>query len=215
MFTRPLLVLTTFAAAIALGPATAAFAHCDTVDGPVAADVRAAVAAGDATPILKWVAEADEAAVRAAFDHARQVRALGDAAGELADRWLLETVVRIHRAGEGAPFSGLKPAGSVEPAIALADTALASGSAEALTDALTEHVARVVEARVERAVAARTKAAESVAAGRAYVAAYVELMHTVEGLEAALGDGHDEHAAAACGTHPGGEEHDEPLPPAS
>ena len=32
-----------------------AFAHCDTLDGPVVKTARAALEKGDVTPILKWV----------------------------------------------------------------------------------------------------------------------------------------------------------------
>lgn len=171
--------------------ASPAAAHCDSVDGPVAADVRAAVAAGDPTPILKWVPAADEDAVRDAFAHAAEVRGLGEAGRELADRWLLETVVRIHRAGEGAPFTGIKPAGGIDPGIQLADQALEEGSADTLVDAVTGHVETVIRERFARALAARKAASRSVEQGRAYVASYVELMHTIEGLHHALAGGHE------------------------
>jgi hypothetical protein len=167
-----------------------AAAHCDSVDGPVAADVRAAVAAGDPTPILKWVPAVDEDAVRDAFAHAAEVRELGEAGRELADRWLLETVVRIHRAGEGEPFTGIKPSGSIDPGIQLADRALDAGSPDALAAAVTGHVERVIRERFTRALTARKAASDSVEQGRAYVAAYVELMHTIEGLHHALAGGH-------------------------
>ncbi len=197
-------IVTIVAAVIALGVSGArtAGAHCDTVDGPVVIDARAALAAGDVTQVLKWVRAEDEPEIRAAFDRALVVRASGGAALELADTWFFETLVRVHRAGEGAPYTGLKPAGTVEPGIAAADRAIDSGSADSLVAALTEHLDEGVRHRFERVVAAREHAGHNVAAGRAYVAAYVDFIHYVEGLHVAMAGsghgaapaGHDAHA---------------------
>jgi hypothetical protein len=187
---------------IGLGAARTAGAHCDTLDGPVVSDARAALAAGDVTEVLKWVRGDDEAEIRAAFDRTLAVRASGGAALELADTWFFETLVRVHRAGEGAPFTGLKPAGTVEPGIAAADLAIDGGSADGLIAGLTEHLDEGVRHRFETVVAAREHAGHNVAAGRAYVAAYVDFIHYVEGLHSALAGpahgptpaGHDAHA---------------------
>ena len=54
--------------------------------------------------------------LRAAFDRAQRVRAVGGEAAALAEQWFLENMVRIHRAGEGAGYDGIKPAGSHVPA---------------------------------------------------------------------------------------------------
>jgi hypothetical protein len=49
----------------------------------------------------------------------------GPASREVADRHFFETVVRLHRAGEGAPYTGLKPAGlDVGPVIPVAEHGL-------------------------------------------------------------------------------------------
>jgi hypothetical protein len=186
-------IVTTVAAVIAfgVGGVRTAGAHCDTVDGPVVIDARSALAAGDVTPVLKWVQAEDEPEIRAAFDRALVVRASGGAALELADTWFFETLVRVHRAGEGAPYTGLKPAGAVEPGIAAADRAIDSGSADSLVAALTGHLDEGVRQRFERVVAARGHAGHNVAAGRAYVAAYVDFIHYVEDLHVAMaGSGH-------------------------
>lgn len=88
--------------------ASPAWAHCDTMGGPVIAEVRAALEKGDATPILKWVKKENDAEIRTAFARAVALRAKGPEAKELADQYFLETLVRLHRAGEGAPYTGLK-----------------------------------------------------------------------------------------------------------
>jgi hypothetical protein len=160
-------------------------AHCDTLDGPVVTDARAALAKGEVTPVLKWVRADAEPEIRAAFASTLAVRALSSAAADLADTWFFETLVRVHRAGEGAPFTGLKSAGEVEPGIAAADRALESGSADALNKAMSAHVAEGLTERFAHAVAAKEHAGHSVDAGRRYVAAYVEFIHYVERVHAA------------------------------
>ena len=125
----------TFSATALLCPDDAP-AHCDTLDGPVVETARTALAKGEVTPLLKWVRPADEQELKNAFRQTLEVRKLGEQARELADRYFFETLVRIHRAGEGAPYTGLKPGDSVDPAVVLADKALESGSADKLAEVL-------------------------------------------------------------------------------
>jgi len=175
-----------------------AHAHCDSLDGPVINEARAALEQQDVTPLLKWVRPEDEATIRDAFSKTVAVRQLGPEAKKLADTYFFETLVRIHRAGEGAPFTGLKPAGSVEPVIAKADQTLMDGSADALADAVADHVARGIRERFARAAEAKTHAAESVEAGREFVERYVIYVHYVEGIaQAAEGGSHEGHADLA------------------
>ncbi len=187
--TLPVIAVVAVFAVLSVPPARA---HCDTLDGPVVADARAALAKGDVTPVLKWVGPKDEAEIRAAFRRAAAVRAGGAEARELADRYFFETLVRVHRASEGAPYTGLKPAGQpVEAGIRAADEALAKGSGEALVREATEVVAAGIHKRYSHAAEARKHAEHNVAAGREYVAAYVDLMHYVEGIhQAAVGPAH-------------------------
>jgi hypothetical protein len=176
-------------------------AHCDTLDGPVVKDARAALEAGDATPVLKWVGAANEAAVREAFRHALSVRVLGPEARALADRFFFETLVRLHREGEGAPYTGLKPAGApVDAAVAAADAALDSGAVDPLIRMVLARSERGLRERFARASETKAHAGESVEKGRAYVAAYVEFVHYAERLlqSAATDAGHAEAPAHAA-----------------
>lgn len=164
-----------------------AAAHCDTMDGPVVKDAQLALKAGDVTPILKWVRRADEPQIRTAFERVQKVRALSPEARELADHYFFETLVRVHRAGEGAPYTGLKPAGTeVEPGIVLADKALETGSADKLVNQVTAEVAESIRKRFARVQEASAHAGENVDAGRQYVAAYVEFVHYIEGIHETL-----------------------------
>jgi hypothetical protein len=192
--TARMALLLAFAAA-ALAAPVAARAHCDTLDGPVVGAARAALETGRLEPVLAWVQPGDEREIRDAFASARAVRKGGKEARALADRWFFETVVRVHRAGEGAPFDGLKPAGTPEPAVAAADRVVAEGDPKqletllvgAVREGLAEHLAALAKERPP---------ADDVAAGRRWVAAYVPLVHWAEGV----------HAAAARGAAHGGAE---------
>ncbi|HOU20818.1 MAG: hypothetical protein KBC66_06385 [Kiritimatiellae bacterium] len=182
-------------AALAAG---SVFAHCDTANGPVIPEAKAALAAGDATPILKWVMPADEEAVKTAFAKAVAVRTQSPEAQELADQYFLETLVRLHRAGEGAPYTGIKDE-PVEPIVALADGALAAGSADEMIGKITGHVGQAVREKFDRALQARKHKDDSVEAGREYVAAYVAYVHFVEGVHAAvMSAGSHAHAPATA-----------------
>ena len=198
---RPLSILAAVAAAAVLLAPTRALAHCDTVDGPVVQDARAAFAAGDVTPVLKWVNAEREAEIRAAFRQALAVRGLGAEARALAEQYFFETLVRVHREGEGAAYTGLKAAGTaVEPGIAAADAALASGSVDELVKLVTSGVDQGLRQRHARALEARRHAAESVERGREFVEAYVDLMHHAERLLAAAGPA-PAHAPAVAHVH--------------
>jgi Family of unknown function (DUF6448) len=174
-----------------------AAAHCDTTKGPVVTAARAALEAGDPNLVLHWVRPEDEPVVRSAFQHTMDVRARGPAAKELADRYFFETVVRIHRAGEGAPYTGLTD-GEPEPIIAATDRALERGSADQLEQQIVTAVRTGLAERFAAARAAKDFRPGDVAGGRNFVAAYVPLTHWVEGVfTAAKGTG--EHHRAAVG----------------
>lgn len=174
--------------AIMLLVAVPAYAHCDTMDGPVIADAKLALESGDITPILKWVSSENEAELRAAFEHTLAVRALGDEARELADNYLFETLVRIHREGEGAPYTGIKPHGTpLEPGITEADQAIAEGNPDAVFQGLHAILAEGIADRLSRVIEAKKHVNDSVEAGREYVEAYVIFVHYIERLFADAG----------------------------
>jgi hypothetical protein len=146
------------------------------MDGPVVRAARAALDAGRVEIVLPYVPEAGEAEIHDAFARATRARALGGAAREVADRWFFETVVRVHRAGEGAPFTGLKPAGlDVGPIIPVAEKAIDSRDVTPLAEALVEVVRRQVEHRFAHLEHFRAHAAHGVDAERFYVSAALGL----------------------------------------
>jgi hypothetical protein len=174
--------------------------HCDSLDGPVVTAARAALARGNVDLVLPYVHTDGEAEVREAFDRTMASRALGRAAQDVADRWFFETVVRMHRAGEGATFTGLKPAGlDVGPVIPTAERALESGSADELVDLLCGAVHDEVVRRHAHAMELKEHAGEGVPAARAYVDAMLGLQvwaHKLHGQIAAPA-----HALAGAHEH--------------
>ncbi|MCC6698700.1 MAG: hypothetical protein IT365_23955 [Candidatus Hydrogenedentes bacterium] len=182
-----------------------AWAHCDTLSGPVVMDAKKAIEANDVAPVLKWVRPQDENEIRSLFDKTLVARQKGRDVQELVDMHFFETLVRIHRAGEGAPYTGLKPADTpIEPGIEAAEKALEAESDTSLVGALQAELESSVRERFERTVEAKKHKDESVAAGREYVEAYVEYIHYVEHLHevmsGAAAHGHEseanEHAEA-------------------
>lgn len=164
-------------------------AHCDSEDGPIIASIRTALAEGDITPILKWITPADEAQIKNLFEKVRALRGQSEEARAVADQLFMETFVRVHRAAEGAPFTGLKPAGSIPPILVAADQALESGNVQALADSVASAVRAGIIARFNHAHEQSKHQDESVAQGREFVEAYVTYVHFVEGLHDYLGKG--------------------------
>lgn len=185
---------------VILGTVTAgtALAHCDTMDGPVVLDARAAIEKKDLTPVLKWIGPGDETEVRGAFARTLVVRDLSPDAKELADRSFFETVVRLHRAKEGEPYAGLKAAGTDPgPAVRAVDRSLEIGSAEALVRVVSERAAESIRRQFAQVLEARRHAEESVEAGRVYTKAYAEFAHATEQLYEAAAVGREAAAPAA------------------
>jgi hypothetical protein len=169
--------------AMSLIDATPALAHCDGVDGPVVSAARLALQTGDVNRVLIWVRPEDIGEIRRAFNEALATRKLGPQAQELADRYFFETLVRIHRAGEGAPYTGLKPAGrDLGPAIPAADKAVETGSVDEVVRLLTETVRQGLHTRFHDLMAKKSFRADDVATGREFIESYVTFIHYVEKL---------------------------------
>lgn len=182
-------------------------AHCDTLDGPVVVDARQALEKGDATPVLKWVKKADEPEVREALQKALKVRDKGPDAKDLAETFFFETVVRLHRASEGAPYTGLKPAGTDPgPVVREGDKSLETGSADHMVKHLAHLVSDGIRRRFDLTLEKKKHADENVEAGRAFVSAYVDFIHYVERLDG-VALGHSPHGEALEAHGRSGEQH--------
>ena len=170
------------------------FAHCDGLDGPVVKAAQKALDSGNLNPVLIWVKKTDEAEIKNVFQKTLAVRKLNPQAKELADTYFFEMLVRIHRAGEGASYTGLKPAGrDLGPAIPAADKAIESGSAKALTKILTEAVQEGVADRFKEVTAKKKFRSDDVETGRQYIKAYVEFVHYIEKIQEAAKNASEGH----------------------
>lgn len=179
-----------------------ASAHCDTAEGPTVTDGRRALDSGEANIALKWVRPEDEDEVRTAFERARRVRAIGGEAAALADQWFLENLVRIHRAGEGAGYDGIKPIGTeIPPQVRAADEALERGTIEPLRGLIEKERWADLETHFTRALALKNFHTDDLVAARAYMDAYVAFFKYAEGHDHAhahAGPAHA-HASGGCG----------------
>ncbi|HZW77049.1 MAG TPA: DUF6448 family protein [Flavobacteriaceae bacterium] len=170
------------------------FAHCDSYDGPVIQDALQALKENNVELVLKWVEPKHEKEIRDKFHQTLRLRGKNKELNELLERNFLETLVRLHREGEGAPYTGIKPAGSMTPLVAMADQSIISKDAEHMIHAVTEHLEKIIRERYSKVLELSKIKNNSVADGRRYVEAYVEYTHTLEGLEHLLsGDLHHNH----------------------
>jgi len=173
------------ALAVLMVSAATSFAHCDTMDGPVVKAAQSALKTRNVNLVLIWVSKKDEVEVKQSFRLALHVRVLNREARQLADKYFFEMVVRLHRAGEGQPYTGLKPAGAnVDPVIRAADQALDNSSSETLVKFFPENIRVEVEDRFRDTLSRKKFHRNDVEAGRRYVEAYVALLEYLEHLPA-------------------------------
>jgi len=151
--------------------------HCDTLDGPVVKAAKRALETGNVNFILPWVPKKAEAELKRAFERTLRVRKLGREAMELSDYWFFETAVRLHREGEGAPYTGLKPAGlDWGPVVPRAEKAIEQGNAKEEIDFLLHTVKEEMQKRFEHAMAKKNYDENDVDAAREYVQAMLSFV---------------------------------------
>ena len=169
--------------------------HCDSLDGPVVKAAAAALERREVELVLPYVPADGEVEVKQAFEQAIAVEPLAPEAKKLADEWFFENVVRIHRAGEGAPYTGLKPAGLGHgPVVPVAERAIEAGSADELVTLLTGMVEEAVRERFEHVMHRKAHANGDLAANRAYVEAMLGLEVWSHSIYEALHAEPHEHA---------------------
>ena len=170
-------------------------AHCDTMNGPVVKAAQKALETGDLNLVFIWIQKKDESEIKNAFERTLAVRKLGPQAKEMADMYFFETLVRIHRAGEVEPYTGVKPADTeVEPGIRMADEAVEKGSGEELVKNLNEEIHKNLHALFTKVREKKNYKPNDIEAGREYVKAYVTFIHFVENLYQSVQKPTGEHA---------------------
>lgn len=177
-----------------------AFAHCDTMEGPLIGDAKKAISENNVNIVLKWIPEVNEAEIKDAFTQTIKVRVLSPDAEKLADMSFFETLVRIHRTGEGVSFTGVKPVGTpIDPKVAAADKAIAAGSLLPVNGLISEKNMPELTNRFEKAMSLKNFDVNNVKTGREYIEAYVQFFKFVEEETEAHEHGHE--AAANSSNH--------------
>jgi hypothetical protein len=179
--------------------------HCDTRDGPVVKAAKKALETGNLNYILIWVPEESVNELKAVFARTLRARNAGTEARDVADDWFFETAIRLHRAGEGAPFTGMKPAGLSEgPVVPKAEKAIETGDPRETMEFILKTVEADLAHRFRHVMEKKAYDVDDVAAGREYIAAFIgwvvyshHLYMNVTG-----GNGHGGHDAGKSGhTH--------------
>jgi hypothetical protein len=165
------------------------YAHCDTMSGPVAIAAEKALESGDIELAQIWVGQNQEKELQERFRECLSVRKMGGRAKELADKYFIETVIRLHRQAEGMPFTGVKPAQPLPPDVAAAEKALATGNIKIVTDLLNEETQSGVQKWFDHAMQAKKHKDEGLDAGREWVDAYVKYVVYVHGLHLQINAG--------------------------
>lgn len=158
------------------------YAHCDTISGPVAVAAGKALESGEIKLAQIWVGQSQEKELKERFRECLSVRKMGGEAKELADKYFIETVIRLHRQAEGMPFTGVKPAQPLPPDVAAAEKALETGDIKIVTDLLSEEIQSGVQKWFDQAMQAKKHKDESIESGREWVDAYVKYVVYVHGL---------------------------------
>lgn len=171
-----------------------AVAHCDSYDGPVITDARHALETNNVELVLKWINKSQENEIRALFEKTVNLKNSDDEIYQIVEKHFLETLVRLHRETEGAPYTGLKPAGTTKPIIMLTDQAISSGDIENLLTKLNNHIGQVIDEKYKKVQELNKVKNESAERGREYVHAYVDYTHTVEAVHDIVEHGAGEHA---------------------
>jgi hypothetical protein len=172
------------------------FAHCDSYDGPVINDATKALQTNKPQLILKWVDKKQEAEILTLFEKTYNLKNGDKESYAIVEKHFFETLVRLHRETEGAPYSGLKPAGSTKAIVQMTDHAIKAESADELVLGLNAHIERVVREKYQKVSELNKVKDLSPEKGREYVKAYVDYTHTLEGIHDIIehdGAGQAEH----------------------
>ena len=158
------------------------FAHCDTMDGPLIADARKALGKYNVNYVLKWVSAANESEIRDAFNLVMKVKGLSPEAKELSEKYFFDILVRIHRAGEGEPFTGVKPSGTpIDDKVLAADKSIEIGNLSPLKNMVSKDILQELTKRFNKVMSLKNFDVNNVAAGREYIEAYVQFFKFAEG----------------------------------
>ena len=169
-------------------------AHCDTMDGPLIKDAQKALESKNISPVLKWIKKEDEEEIVKMFDQVLEFSQKNPELTKILEMYFLETVTRVHRKGEGAPYTGLKPVGyPIDPIIKKGDLSLEIGSAEEVAELLAKEIKKEILKIFDKTLKLKDKADEDLDVGRHYIEAYADYIHLIEHLHKLLKNSNENH----------------------
>ncbi|MDO5665485.1 MAG: DUF6448 family protein [Bacteroidia bacterium] len=170
-----------------------ASAHCDSYDGPVIKDAMKALETNNVNLVFKWITQEQEKEIVNLFDKTYSLKRGDKEIYSIVEKHFLETLVRLHRETEGAPYTGLKPAGTTKQIVMLSDKAIENNDIDGLLGKLNNHIATVIKEKYHKVETLNKIKDNSAEEGRAYVEAYVDYTHSLEALHDILehGGGHN------------------------
>ncbi len=169
-----------------------ASAHCDSYDGPVIKDAMKALETNNVNLVYKWITQEQEAEITAMFNKTYRLKIGDKEIYSIVEKHFLETLVRLHRETEGAPYTGLKPAGTTKQIIVMSDKAIENNDIDGLLTKLNNHIGNIIKEKYHKVETLSKVKNNSDEEGRAYVDAYVDYTHSLEALHDILegGGGH-------------------------
>lgn len=169
-----------------------AFAHCDSYDGPVIKDAVKALETNNVNMVFKWITQEQEKEIVGLFNKTYSLKKGDKEIYSIVEKHFFETLVRLHRETEGAPYTGLKPAGTTKQIIVLSDKAIENHDIDKLLAQLNNHIGSVIKEKYHKVETLNKVKDNSAEQGRAYVEAYVDYTHSLEALHDILegGGGH-------------------------
>ena len=172
-----------------------ASAHCDSYDGPTIKDAVKALETNNVKLVLKWITPEQEKEIIPLFNKTYALKSGDKEVYAIVEKHFFETLVRLHRETEGAPYTGLKPAGTTKPIILMSDQAIESRNIDDLLGKLNNHIGKVLREKYEKVAALDKVKNESPEQGREYGEAYVDYTHTIEAIHDIIeqGSGHAAH----------------------
>ncbi len=159
-------------------------AHCDRVNGPVAKSARQALKTGQFKPVAIWIGEEQEAALQDRFESSLKAYRAGGPGKKVAKSYFMSEAIRLHRAAEGMPFTGLKPASELPIDLKLAEKARETGDVQPVVDLLSSELEQKVKKwfKTSREARRQWEQQQNVETGRKWADAYVKYIIYVHKL---------------------------------
>ena len=129
---------------------TPALAHCDSYDGPVIQDATKALATNNVNLVFKWLEKSQEKEITTLFNKTFQLKNGDKEVYAIVEKHFFETLVRLHREIEGAPYTGLKAAGTTKPIIKMTDEAIKTGNVDDFLLKFNKHIEKAVREKYQK-----------------------------------------------------------------